>query len=246
MPRSLRQQAQDRIDEALARQRGEIPPDPRLTGMTNWMKTQREGDITGGMDFAKGYFGADNPAMAEILAARKAQAFGTDGATQLAREAGTENINRSVQTALRQFAGRLPGTGVRGGAAGAMAGMLTRDAVGQTRGLERDLAINEMARKADALKAYESSLTGERAGLLGTGFAHAGMGSQDRYGGMQFLQGGDFLKQAQAAMGGSFSGGGGGTTGMIGNMGNLGIKAGTWYGDRVNSLGGGLASPSDW
>lgn len=175
-------------------------PDPRLEGLTGWMKSQREGDMAGGMDFAGKHFGAGNADMAEVLAARKNAAFGLDRETQLAREAGTENINRSVQTALRQFAGRLPGTGVRGGAAGAMAGMMTRDAVGQTRGLERDLALNEMARKREALGQYESSLTGERAGLLGTGFAHAGMGSQDRYGAMQYLQGLDFLNAARGAI----------------------------------------------
>ncbi len=167
--------------------------------MTSWMKGQREGDIKGGEDFAAKYFGAGNPAMKEILDARKAAAFGTDGQTQLAREAGMEGINRAVQTAMRQFQGRLPGTGVRGGAAGAMAGLLARDSIGQTRGLERDLAIDGMNRRTENLGRYESSLTGERAGQLGTTFAHAGMGSQDRFGSMGYLQGQDFLEAARAA-----------------------------------------------
>ncbi len=179
-----------------------LPPgvDPRLIGMTDWMKTQRNGDLAEGKAFADNYFGPKNVDMQAILDARKAAAFGTDNATQLAREAGTEGINRSVQTALRQFAGRLPSTGVRGGAAGAMAGMLTRDAVGQSRGLERDLALNEMQRKQQALSDYEKSLTGERAGALGTQFGYAGLGSNDRYSSMGYLQGKDFLDHAQQAV----------------------------------------------
>ncbi len=174
--------------------------DPRLAGMADWMKTQRQGDLAEGTAFANKYFGAENPEMKAILAARHDSAFGPDAQTNLAREAGNEGINRSVQTAMRQFAGRLPGTGVHGGAAGAMAGMLARDAVGQTRGLERDLAINEMERRRAALGDYEHSVTGERAGALGTALGYAGMGSNDRYGSMGYLQGQDFMKQAQDAV----------------------------------------------
>lgn len=179
-----------------------LPPgvDPRLAGMTDWMKTQRQGDISEGQTFADKYFGAGNPQMQAIVDARKAAAFGPDTQTQLAREAGTEGINRSVQTALRQFSGRLPATGVRGGAAGAMAGMLTRDAVGQTRGLERDLSLDAAKRREEALGNYEHTLTGERAGSLGTALGYAGIGSQDRYGGMGYLTGLNFMNSAQKAV----------------------------------------------
>lgn len=177
-----------------------VPPvDPRLVSMIEWMRGKREGDIQTGQDWASQFFGANNPQMKEIIDARHAAAFGPDTQTQLAREAGTEGINRSVQSALRQFSGRLPSTGVRGGAAGAMAGLMARDAVSQTRGLERDLAINEMERRRKALGDYESSLTGERAGLLGTTFGYAGLGSQDRYGGMSYLKGLDFFNNALRA-----------------------------------------------
>jgi hypothetical protein len=182
--------------------------DPRLAGMTSWMKSQRDGDFASGESWADKYF--NTPEIQELLKARKDAAFGTDNReTQLARESGTEGINRSVQTALRQFQGRMPGTGVRGGAAGAMAGMLTRDAVGQTRGLERDLALADMERKRQALAAYESTLTGERAGKLGATLGYAGLGSQDRYGGMGYLASSDFLNAARDAAAGGGGGGGG-------------------------------------
>jgi hypothetical protein len=189
--------------------------DPRLGGLTDFMRGERDKDISGGMDWASKYFGTQNPEMKRILDTRYTQAFGLDPATgqpvadretQLAREAGSEGINRQVQTALRQFQGRLPGTGVRGGAAGAMAGMMTRDSLAQTRGLERDLALNEMQRRREALGNYEKSLTGERAGLLSSAFGMASLGSQDRYGGLQFLLGKDWLDYSK----GEAAGGGGG------------------------------------
>ncbi len=191
------------IQTAIANQpKGPQPPDPRMAGMADWMKQQRDADIASGQTLANQYFGAGNPDMAAILAARKEAALGTgpDKATELAREAGTQGINRQMQTAMRQFQGRLPGLGVQGGAAGAMAGMLGRDAMTQSKGLERDLALNELQRKQQALGDYEKSVTGERAGQLGTTFGVAGLGSQDRYGSLGYLTSKDFLDAARQAV----------------------------------------------
>lgn len=192
----------------------------QLQGLTDFLRTQRNQDVSGGMDFANKYFGANNPEMAKILAQRNELAFGPDRQTELARQSGMEGINRQVQTALRQFQGRLPSSGVRGGAAGAMAGLLTREAVGQTRGLERDLAINEMERRRQALGELERSVTGERAGLLGTTFGMAGLGSQDRFGGMQYLTGQNWIDAARDAVSNAANplggGGGGGLGGALG------------------------------
>jgi hypothetical protein len=79
-----------------------------------------------------------------------------------------------------------------------MGGILARGAIDNTRGLERDLALSGMDRRRAALGDYEHSLTGERAGLLGSAFGNAGLGAQDRNSAMGMLTSQGWLDQAKA------------------------------------------------
>jgi hypothetical protein len=70
-----------------------------------------------------------------------------------------------------------------------------------------------MDRRRAALGDYEHSLTGERAGLLGSAFGTAGLGAQDRNSALGFLTSKNWLDQAKAqvdANGNPVAGDGGG------------------------------------
>jgi hypothetical protein len=150
----------------------------------------RASDFQKGLDFGEKYFGEGNADMAEILATRKKRALGLNqDEIQAYRERGGAGINQQMATGMRALRGAQAGSGVRGGAAGAQAIPLVNRA-NQARGaLERDIGIADMERRSSELTGYERSLTGERAGLLGTGAAFADMGAGDRATMLQYLLG---------------------------------------------------------
>lgn len=155
--------------------------------LAKYLEEQRGGDIKKGLDFGKQYFGEGNKDMAEILNTRRERAMGLNqNEMNLMRERAGAGINQQMATGMRQLRGVQAGSGVRGGAAAAQ-GIPIVNQANQARGAaERDIALADMQRRSQELSNYETSLTGERAGLLGTGFGFASMGAADRSGAMQY------------------------------------------------------------
>lgn len=162
----------------------------------------RTNDFQTGIDFAKNYFGEGNPEMAQILAQRKERALGLNkNEVQAYRERGSQGINQQMATGIRALKGVQASSGVRGGAAGAQAIPIVNRADQARAGLERDISIADMERRSKELGDYEHTLTGERAGTLGTGFGFAGMGAADRANEMEYGLGKDFLNTYKADAG---------------------------------------------
>lgn len=141
----------------------------------------RMNDIQSGIAFGSPYFGHGNPEIDEILKTRRERALGLNAnEMQLMRERASSGINKQMQTGLRALHGAQAGSGVRGGAAAAQTIPVLNQANEARAGAERDIALADMARRSSELGNYEHSLTGERAGLLGTGLSFATLGSGDR------------------------------------------------------------------
>ena len=173
-------------------------------------------DISKGQGWASQYFGRQDPDMARLIAAREKAAYGND-TKQMDQERaiGLRGINSSLATGLRQLKGLQGATGLRGGAAiGQALPQLTQ--ANLARGdLESKLAVANMQRREQALKDLESTLTGERAGRLGSTLGIAGLGSQNRYGTLEYLTADKNLQaalaeKAAAAAAAANAGGGGG------------------------------------
>ena len=177
--------------------------DPRLAGLTSMFAAERDKDLAAGKEKFDPLFGMNNPAMAEIIEARRKAAYGQDGQSEIARAAGVQGINNTMATGLRSLRGAQSSSGVRGPAAiGQALPTLTR-ANDARSALESNIAMAEQQRRADALSGLESTVTGERAGSLGAQFGWGGLGAQDRSGGLQYLTSMDFLNSARAGMGGA-------------------------------------------
>ena len=163
-----------------------------VAGLSDWMKTQRQGDMKEGLDYGKNFFGAGNPQMKEILDTKRSRAMGLNGAEiQALRENATSGINQTMATGLRQNAGILARNGVHGGAAvGANSSVLARANTDRANA-ERDIGIEDMRRRGQALDDYEHTVTGERAGLMGTAASFADMGAGERSSALQYGLGKD-------------------------------------------------------
>lgn len=185
-----------------ARIRDQPPIDPRLAGITSLFRKERDADLERGGQFADPLFGMNNPAIAEIIKARRDAAFGNDPQAQIARAQGVQGINTTMATGLRSLRGSQALSGVRGGAAIGQALPVLTQANQARSALESNLALADAQRRSDALSGLESTVTGERAGKLGTQFGYGGLGAQDRSGGLQYLTSSDFLDQARKGMSG--------------------------------------------
>lgn len=181
--------------------------DPRLSGMVDYFKGQREGDVEAGKARFDPLFGMNNPEMAEIIKARRAAAFGTDGMADQLRSQGVAGINSTMATGLRGLRGSQALSGVRGGAALGQAMPVLSQANQARSGLESNIAIADMERRRTALDGLESTMTGERAGSLGAQFGWAGLGAGDRNNALQYITSADFMANARKGVG---AGGGGG------------------------------------
>jgi hypothetical protein len=171
-----------------------------VAGLANWMKQNRESDMNEGMAKGSQYFGAGNPQMAEILDTKRTRALGLNGAEiQALRERANSGINSTMAAGLRANASTMARNGVHGGAAvGANTAVLAR--ANQSRGdAERDIAIEDMRRRGQALDDYEKSVTGERAGILGMGASYADLGAGERSSALQYGLGNDFLNYYKGA-----------------------------------------------
>lgn len=166
-----------------------------LPGFTEYLSGQRDSDLAKGKELAGEFF--DTPEMQALIDLRKKNVDGLSAQEQLGlREQGMSGINAQIGTGLRALRGAASANGVRGGATTGAAMPLLMQAGQQRAGLERDIMLRNEDAKRSALDAYESTLTGERAGKLGTTFGYAGLGAGDRSGAMQYLLGSDFLKYA--------------------------------------------------
>jgi len=174
------------------------PGDPRLAALTARSSYDQNKAYEDGAARFDPLFGMNNPAMKEIMDARRSAAFGQDGYADTLRAQGVQGINSTMSTGLRSLRGMQAGSGVRGGAAlGQALPMLTQ--ANQARsGLESNIALADMQRRSAALGDLESTVTGERAGSLGTNFGWTGLDSANRNNALQYLTSMDFMKNAQA------------------------------------------------
>lgn len=102
-----------------------------------------------------------SPEMERFLAMQEAGLSGlTAEENQALRETAMENLNRGFQQAQRQMAVQQAGSGVRGASAAAQAMGLQRQLMGDTRGLERDLLINNIDIQNQRRDAYGELLRG--------------------------------------------------------------------------------------
>ena len=179
-----------------------IPPigDPRLVALTARSAYDQNKAYEDGAARFDPLFGMNNPAMKEIMDARRSAAFGQDGYADTLRAQGVQGINSTMSTGLRSLRGMQAGSGVRGGAAlGQALPMLTQ--ANQARsGLESNIALADMQRRSAALGDLESTVTGERAGSLGANFGWTGLDSANRNNALQYLTSMDFMKNAQTGM----------------------------------------------
>lgn len=165
-----------------------------IDGLTEYLRGNREKDMVRGSDFAKKYFGEGNADMSAVLEQRKKRAMGLNAQeVQSYRERGEQGINQQMATSMRALRGLQAGSGVRGGAAAAQAIPIVNNANNARGALERDIGIADMERRGTELNNYEKSLTGERAGELGTIFGYAGLGAGDRSSALQYGLGKDMV-----------------------------------------------------
>lgn len=186
------------------------PYDPaRFSGMSDYLNDQMKGYLGGGEDFASQYFGPNNKDMAEIIAARKAAAFGQDPQTAIARAQGVNGINSEFATGMRSLKGLQGATGLSGGAAiGQALPQLAKANLARSQ-LEGNLATDAANRRDAALTNLESTITGERAGRLGTTLGYAGLGLGNQSNAMQYVLGQDYVTSAANAAANAAAGGGG-------------------------------------
>ena len=174
------------------------PGDPGLAALTaRAVYDQNMADEAGNAKFNP-LFGSNYAPMDRLTKAREGAAYGTDGLSDQLRAQGVQGINSTMSTGLRSLRGLQAGSGVRGGAAlGQALPMLTQ--ANQARsGLESNIALADMQRRASALDGLESTITGERAGLLGARFGWMGLDSANRNNSQQYLTSLNFMKNAQA------------------------------------------------
>ena len=132
-----------------------------------------KGDIATGQelfggDFAEGKLGrletGPSADVQDIIARRKAGLEGLSAEeNQAIRERGSQAIDRSTQSSLRQLRGLQGATGVRGGSALANQARILQAGQGAKANVERDLAIQNIGVKREALGAAEGSILGAEA-----------------------------------------------------------------------------------
>ena len=132
-----------------------------------------KGDIKAGQelfggDFQEGKLGrletGPSSDVQDIIARRKAGLEGLSAEeNQSIREKGSQSIDRSTQSSLRQLRGIQGASGQRGGSAVANQARILQAGQGAKANVERDLAIQNIGVKRDALGAAEGSILGAEA-----------------------------------------------------------------------------------
>lgn len=195
-----------------------------LSGMTNFLKGNTNQDIASGKAFADQYFGNNNPQIAQIESAEQQQMKGFSQAQINAmRDQGTSQINSQVGTGIHALAGMNSANHIAGGAAAAGALPLLSNANTQEAQLANNINVANIAQQNAGLANYQSTVTGERAGDLGTTFGIAGLGAADSSGAMQYVLNNGFLNWANNDLinnPGPGSGSNGGGSGPLGAPGN--------------------------
>lgn len=210
---------------------GPAAPDPRIQGYVDWAEDQRERDMQKGKEWGEQYYGAGNPEIKAIMDLWKNRATGMDPTeVNLMRERGTAGINQQLATNMRALRGLQATNGVRGGAAIGQALPAMTQANQARAGLERDIALTDMARRDAALRALESTVTGERQGLVGSQLGWAGMGATDRSTGLGYVLSKDEIERLR---------------GLVNDAANpLGSGAPPWLQKQMEGLGDILKDPN--
>lgn len=99
--------------------------------------------------------------VSDIIAKRRAGLEGLSAEeNQALRERGSQGITRGTQTALRQLRGRQAASGVRGGTATAQQAAILSAGQQAKAGVERDLFLQNINQKRQALGDFEKSVAG--------------------------------------------------------------------------------------
>lgn len=123
------------------------------------------------------------PQVAEMLAMRKNQLGGLQAPEyQALRERGMANLNQDLATQMRQARAGAASNGLTGPARAAQQMALQKAGLGQRQGLTRDLAIEDMNRRQQAMNAYEQSLGSNRAADIGRQQYNIGQSNKELYG----------------------------------------------------------------
>lgn len=194
-----------------------------FSGLASWMNGQTNQNLGAGQTFANGYFGRNNPQVAQIEDAEQQQMKGFSQAQINAmRDQGTSQINSQVGTGMHALAGMNSAKHIAGGAAAAGAMPLLNNANTQQAQLANNINVANIAQQNAGLGNYQSTVTNERAGGLNTALGVAGLGSANTFGAMQYGLGRDYLDWAQqnlaASPGPGSSGSNGGPGSKFGSM----------------------------
>lgn len=196
------------------------------------LRTEREADLAqgrarGSQLFGEGSLGrvgeVRSADIADILARRKAGLEGLNAAeNQALREQAFSGLKSQAATQARQLRGAQGGAGITGAVAAAQQARLMRSADDQKRQLERDLLIENIRQKQEALAGYEQSLrateedelgrrkynlgagAAEKAGQISTELGYGGLGAGERSAAQQQALGEamQFAAQANKPQGG--------------------------------------------
>lgn len=205
-----------------------------LGGLTSWLNGQTNSGINSGLNFASGYFGNNNPQIAQIESAEQQQMKGFSQAQINAmRDQGTSQINAQVGTGIHALAGMNSANHIAGGAAAAGALPLLSNANTQEAQLANNINVASIAQQNQGLSNFQNTVTNERAGGLNTAFGVAGLGTANDNAAMQYGLGGDYLNWANQNLGANpgpgGGGGGGGTKAPLGStFANWGKDSNNW------------------
>lgn len=135
--------------------------------------------------------------LADIIARRKEALEGLSGNEKSAlRDQALESVRLSEQGALRQLRGIQGAQGLRGGLAGAQQASVLSDFARQRAGVERDIYLQDVLDRQNALTQLEQTLGAEqqraqqsKLGQLSAELGYGSLGAQDRASAMEMLIG---------------------------------------------------------
>lgn len=215
---------------ALQRQQAQMREES-LARITGQMAQQREADLAKGAARGKELFGKTfieesrperSADIADVIARRKAALQGFSGEENTAlREQMAQAQARQEQGALRQLRGVQAQQGIRGGLAGAQQAQQLAQNQAQRAAAERELFLQNIAQRQQALGNFEQSARAAEAeeigrfgqrrfGQLGTELGYGQLGAADRAAAM-----GQILGEQQAQTAALMGQGGGGKKGQM-------------------------------
>jgi hypothetical protein len=132
----------------------------------------------------------------DIISRRREQLEGlTSGEKNLLETQGIGGIQQAEQGALRQLRGIQGATGVRGATAGAQQADVLQEGLMARGDLQRDIVMQDINARRQALDNLETTLGKERLGFLTRELGEAGLGAAERGAAIQHVVG---MAQANA------------------------------------------------